>query len=79
VLAPPIEAVLGTLGPGPRLIAAELLAGHSTADELVAATGFTVAGVLGALTLLEARGLVAGVYGRYRAVGLLATASREVG
>ncbi|MFL5680101.1 MAG: DNA-processing protein DprA [Chloroflexota bacterium] len=74
-LAVPVEAVLGALGIGPRRIAAELLAGRSTADELVAATGFTIAGVLGALTLLESRGLVAGVYGRYRAIGQLATAA----
>ncbi|HKG57589.1 MAG TPA: DNA-processing protein DprA, partial [Candidatus Limnocylindrales bacterium] len=78
-LAVPIEAVLGTLGAGPRRIAGELLAGRSTADELVAVTGLTIAGVLGALTLLESRGLVAGVYGRYRAVGELATAAAEVG
>jgi DNA processing protein len=68
-------AVLVGLDAGPRRIAAELLAGRTTADELVAATGLPIAGVLAALTLLESRELVAGAYGRYRAVGPLATAT----
>lgn len=73
----PVAALLVELGGGPRRIAAELLRGRTTADELVATTGLTIAGVLAALTLLESRGLVAGVYGRYRPVGPLAAASRE--
>lgn len=43
-----------------------VVAGHSTVDRLVAATGFPVATVLSALTLLEMRGLVVGAFGRYR-------------
>jgi DNA processing protein len=74
----PVAALLIELGSGPRRIAAELLRGRTTADELVATTGLPVAGVLAALTLLESRGLVAGVYGRYRPVGRLATAVRDV-
>jgi DNA processing protein len=69
-----VAAVLVGLDPGPRRIAVALLAGRTTADELVAATGLTIAGVLAALTLLESRGLVAGAYGRYRPVGGLAAA-----
>lgn len=78
VLAAPIQAVLAALGNGPRSIAAELVDGRTTADELVAATGLPIAGVLAALTLLETHGLVAGVYGRYRPVGQLAVAIDEV-
>lgn len=78
MLAAPIQAVLGVLGRGPRSIAAELVNGLTTADELVAATGLPIAGVLAALTLLETGGLVASVYGRYRPVGQLAAALDEV-
>ncbi|HEY0444598.1 MAG TPA: DNA-processing protein DprA [Candidatus Limnocylindrales bacterium] len=77
-VAAPIEAVLGALGSGARAIAAELLDGATTVDELVARTGLSVAGVLATLTLLEARELVVSVYGRYRASGQLAVAAREV-
>jgi DNA processing protein len=70
-----VAAVLVGLDPGPRRIATALLAGRTTADELVAATGLTIAGVLAALTLLESRELVAGAYGRYRPVGDLASAT----
>ena len=54
---------------------AELLRtdGHPV-DDLVAATGLTVATVLGALTMLETRGLVGSAYGRYRPTAALATA-----
>ncbi len=72
--APSVAAVLVGLDEGPRRIAAALLRGRTTADELVAATGLPIAGVLAALTLLESRELVAGAYGRYRPVGGLATA-----
>jgi len=70
-----VAAVLVGLDPAPRRIATALLAGRTTADELVAATGLTIAGVLAALTLLESRELVAGAYGRYRPVGDLASAT----
>ncbi len=53
---------------------AELVAtGRGTLDELSLATGLPVASVLGALTLLELRGLVVPVLGRYRPSGLLAS------
>jgi DNA processing protein len=65
-------AALVELGETTRTIASRILAGYRTADELVATTGLPIAGVLAGLTLLEARGLVVGVYGRYRPVGPLA-------
>ena len=54
---------------------AELLRtdGHPV-DDLVNATGLPVATVLGALTMLETRGLVGSAYGRYRPTAALATA-----
>ena len=48
--------------------------GRATVDELVAATGWPVATVLAALTLLERRGLAVGVHGRFRPAGGLAAA-----
>jgi DNA processing protein len=66
-------SVLADVGDVPRRIAAELLGGRTTADELVAATRLPIAAVLTALTLLERRGLVVDAYGRYRPSGLLAT------
>jgi hypothetical protein len=48
--------------------------GRATVDELVAATGWPVASVLAALTLLERRGLALGVHGRFRPAGSLAGA-----
>jgi DNA processing protein len=74
-----VAAVLVGLDPGPRRIAVALLAGRTTADELVAATGLPIAGVLAAITLLESRELVAGAYGRYRPVGGLASATPRRG
>jgi hypothetical protein len=44
-------------------------------DELVAVTGWPVASVLTALTVLERVGLVVGIHGRFRAAGALAGAS----
>jgi DNA processing protein len=72
---PSLGAVLLSLDEVPRRVARELVEGRNTADELVAATGLPIAGVLATLTLLEGRGLVAGAYGRYRPVGQLARAS----
>jgi predicted Rossmann fold nucleotide-binding protein DprA/Smf involved in DNA uptake len=65
--------VLAELGAGERSVAEALLAGRTTADDLVAATELPVAGVLGILTLLELRGLVSAAYGRYRPAGTLAS------
>jgi DNA processing protein len=70
--APGAEAALVELGGTAARIGRELVAGRTTVDELVAVTGLPVATVLGALTLLEGRGLVLGTYGRYRPIGPLA-------
>ncbi len=71
------RAVLATLPAVERQIAAEIVAGRSSVDELVASTGLSGAGVLGTLTALEIRGLVVEVFGRYRAAGVLARAGRR--
>ena len=72
---PGLEAVLVELGPTARQVGAALVAGHGSLDELVAATGQQPATVLGAITLLELRGLATSTYGRYRATGQLASAT----
>jgi predicted Rossmann fold nucleotide-binding protein DprA/Smf involved in DNA uptake len=59
------------LGLTEGIVAAQLVAGRITVDELVAATDLPVATVLAALTMLERRGLAAGVHGRYRPAGTL--------
>ena len=46
-------------------VAAALSRGLATVDELVVATGLSTAALLGALTLLEDRGLVVEIFGRY--------------
>ena len=71
---PSLEAELIELGGTARSLAIELVRGHGTLDELVAATGHSVATTLGALTLLELRGLATSAYGRYRPAGRLAAA-----
>jgi DNA processing protein len=71
---PSLEAELIELGGTARSIAIELIRGRGTLDELVAATGHPVATTLGALTLLELRGLATSAYGRYRPTGRLAAA-----
>jgi DNA processing protein len=72
-LAPPVAAVLVELGEGARRVAAALVHGLTTVDEIVAATTLPIAAVLGALTILEARGFAVGSYGRYRPAGRLAS------
>jgi DNA processing protein len=72
---PGLEALLVELGPTARQVGAALVAGHGSLDELVAATGQAPATVLGAITLLELRGLATSTYGRYRAAGRLASAT----
>ncbi len=74
VTAPMAEAALVELGGTAAGIGRHVVAGRVTVDELVAVSGLPVATVLSALTLLEARGLVHGAYGRYRPAGLLAAA-----
>ena len=71
---PSLEAELIELGRTARSVAIELVGGRGTLDELVAATGHPVATTLGALTLLELRGLATSAYGRYRPAGRLANA-----
>jgi DNA processing protein len=68
---PSLEAELVELGATARSVATALVGGSGTLDQLVAATGFQPAAALGALTLLELRGLVASAYGRYRPAGRL--------
>jgi DNA processing protein len=70
-----LEAVLLELGPTARDVGAALVAGRGSLDELVATTGLEPATVLGAITLLELRGLATTTYGRYRAAGQLASAT----
>jgi DNA processing protein len=68
-------ATLVEVGPAAGRIGREVLQGRATVDELVAVTGWPVAGVLAALTVLERVGLVVGIHGRFRAAGALAAAS----
>src|SRR4029079_16672402 len=64
-------AQLTELGVTARRVAEALIAGHTSIDDLVAITGHEPATVLGAITLLEMRGLATSTYGRYRAAGRL--------
>jgi len=65
------SATLQTIGETEAAIARQLLRGRVTVDEIVAAGGWPVATVLAALAMLERRGLVAGIHGRYRPAGAL--------
>ncbi len=67
-----IAATTALLGDAEAALARLLVAGVTTVDELAARSGLPVSTVLGTLTLLEIRGLVAGAYGRYRPAGVLA-------
>jgi DNA processing protein len=69
-----VAATLADVGPAAGRVGRELVLGRTTVDELVAATGWPVASVLAALTLLERRGLALGVHGRFRPAGSLAGA-----
>jgi len=71
---PSVAAILIELGATARQVGEALVAGHGSIDELVRATGHEPATVLGAITLLEMRGLASSAYGRYRAAGRLASA-----
>lgn len=66
-----VGASLQDLGRTGGQVAQALLAGLATVDELVAETDLPVATVLASLALLEGRGLVAGLHGRYRPAGPL--------
>ena len=74
VPAPSLDAVLLELGPTARRVGIALARGHGTLDALVASTDLEPATVLGAITLLELRGLAQSTLGRYRATGSLAAA-----
>jgi DNA processing protein len=67
-------ATLVEVGSAAGRIGREVLRGRATVDELVAVTGWPVASVLTALTVLERAGLVVGIHGRFRASGPLAAA-----
>jgi DNA processing protein len=67
-------ATLSGVGEAAGRLGRELVLGRATVDELVAATGWPVATVLAALTLLERRGLAVGIHGRFRPAGGLAAA-----
>jgi predicted Rossmann fold nucleotide-binding protein DprA/Smf involved in DNA uptake len=72
-IRPPLpEAILLEAPIADRQVAEALLAGAVIVDEIVAVTGVPIGGVLGALTRLEASGLVSGAHGRYRLEGGLA-------
>ena len=77
--SPLAEGALVGLGATATRIGRELAVGRATVDELVAVTGLPVATVLSALTILEARGLALGTYGRYRPIGFLALDDRRRG
>jgi DNA processing protein len=66
------DAVLASLGPVEGLVAELLSAGPVTADELAARSGLAAAAVLGAVTLLELKGLATPSFGRYLPSGSLA-------
>jgi DNA processing protein len=74
---PRLAASLADIGAAAGRIGRELVHGRTTVDELVAATGWPVASVLAALTLLERRGLAIGVHGRFRPAGSLAGADPD--
>jgi DNA processing protein len=69
----PLEAELIELGATAAGVARELVAGRTTLDELVAATGHAPATILGAVTILELRDLATSTYGRFRPAGRLAS------
>jgi DNA processing protein len=72
---PSLAAELVEVGPTAAAVGRALVAGHGSLDELVTATGHEPATILGAITLLELRGLATSTYGRYRAAGRLASAA----
>jgi predicted Rossmann fold nucleotide-binding protein DprA/Smf involved in DNA uptake len=71
---PTAAAALSGRDAAQRLVADALLRGAVTIDEVVAATRLSIGGVLGAVTRLEASGLVRAIHGRYEPAGPLAAA-----
>jgi DNA processing protein len=74
---PSAAAILTGRDEAQQRVALALLRGATSVDELVAVTTLSVAGVLGALTRLEASGLVRSNRGRYEPLGALAAAPPE--
>ena len=64
-------ATLQGIGPTEASIAGHVVRGRVTVDEIVAAAQLPVATVLAALAMLEQRGFVVGVHGRFRPAGTL--------
>lgn len=74
VKLPSARAVLAGRDDAQRAVADALLRGAVTVDEVVAATRLSVGAVLGAVTRLEASGLIRAAHGRYEPAGALAAA-----
>jgi len=66
------EAQLAELGAIERRVMTAILGGDVRTDALVAATGLPLGAVLGAITALELRGLVANAFGRFQPLGVFA-------
>ena len=64
-------ATLQGMGEVESVIARAIVRGRVTVDEIAATSGLPVASVLAAIVMLERRGLVAGIQGRYRPAGTL--------
>jgi DNA processing protein len=75
VKLPTADAVLAGRDEAQLRAARALVQGATTVDEIVAVTGISVVGVLGAITRLEASGLVRATRGRYEPLGSLAAAA----
>src|SRR3954470_19653620 len=71
---PDVAATLADVGKVAGRVGRQIVAGRATVDELVAVTEWPVATILAALTMLERRGLVVGIHGRYRPAPGLAAA-----
>jgi predicted Rossmann fold nucleotide-binding protein DprA/Smf involved in DNA uptake len=74
VKLPSVAAVLVGRSDVERAVAEALVHGAVTIDEVVAVTRLSVGAVLGAVTRLEAMGLVRAAHGRYEPAGALAAA-----
>jgi DNA processing protein len=74
VKLPSARAVLAGRDDAQRAVADALLRGAVTVDEVVAATRLSVGAVLGAVTRLEASGLIRAAHGRHEPAGALAAA-----
>jgi DNA processing protein len=72
---PTTAALLASLGVAERVVAAALIGGSATVDDLAQSANLSVATILGTLTVLELRGLVSAGAGRYRLAGSLAGAA----